>query len=70
MPTWWRLERALRFALLVLIALAAQIAIGISNVVFLVPLWLAVPHNAGGAFLLISLLMLNFHFSHRHASRP
>jgi cytochrome c oxidase assembly protein subunit 15 len=65
-----RLERARPIALLVLIALAAQIAIGISNVVFLVPLWLAVAHNAGGAFLLISLLMLNFHLSHRHASHP
>ncbi len=27
-------------------------------------------HGAGGAFLPISLLMLNFHPSHRHASQP
>jgi cytochrome c oxidase assembly protein subunit 15 len=63
-----RLERARPFALLVLIALAIQIAIGISNVVFLLPLWLAVAHNAGAGFLLIALLMLNFRLSHRYTS--
>jgi cytochrome c oxidase assembly protein subunit 15 len=49
--------------------LAIQIGIGVSNIAFLLPLWLAVAHNAGAAFLLAALLMLNFRLSHRHASR-
>jgi cytochrome c oxidase assembly protein subunit 15 len=57
------------FALLVLAALAIQVGIGVSNVVFLLPLWLAVAHNAGAAFLLAALLVLNFRLSHPHASR-
>jgi cytochrome c oxidase assembly protein subunit 15 len=55
------------WALLVLAALGIQIGIGVSNVVFLLPLWLAVAHNAGAAFLLTSLLMLNFRLSHAQA---
>jgi cytochrome c oxidase assembly protein subunit 15 len=62
-----RLQPARAFALLVLAALALQISIGIGNVVFLLPLWLALAHSAGAAFLLTALLMLNFRFSHRHA---
>ena len=37
--------------------LAAQIALGISNVVFGVPLWVAVAHNFGGVALLIALVL-------------
>ncbi len=37
--------------------LVAQIALGISNVVFGLPLWVAVAHNGFGALLLISLLL-------------
>ena len=63
-----RLKPVRPFALLVLAALAIQVGIGVSNVVFLLPLWLAVAHNAGAAFLLTSLLMLNFRLSHAQAS--
>jgi len=63
-----RLKPVRSCALLVLAALAIQIGIGVSNVVFLLPLWLAVAHNAGAAFLLASLLMLNFRLSHAQAS--
>jgi len=50
-----------RLAGLVLTALAAQIALGISNVVFHLPLPVAVAHNAGGAALLLTLVLVNYH---------
>lgn len=50
-----------RLAGLVLIALAAQITLGISNVVFHLPLQIAVAHNAGGAALLLSMVLVNYH---------
>ncbi len=48
-------------ALLVLVVL--QVALGISNVVFSLPLPVAVAHNAGAALLLMTLVVLNFRFS-------
>ncbi|MDR9751252.1 COX15/CtaA family protein [Pseudomonas sp. SZMC_28357] len=50
-----------RLAGLVLIALAAQISLGISNVIFHLPLPVAVAHNAGGAALLLTLVLVNYH---------
>ncbi|ROM66103.1 cytochrome b [Pseudomonas brassicacearum] len=50
-----------RLAGLVLIALAAQITLGISNVLFHLPLPVAVAHNAGGAALLLTLVLVNYH---------
>lgn len=50
-----------RLAGLLLIALAAQIALGISNVLFHLPLPVAVAHNAGGAALLLTLVLVNYH---------
>ncbi|MBV4486188.1 COX15/CtaA family protein [Pseudomonas sp. SWRI153] len=50
-----------RLAALVLIALAAQITLGISNVLFHLPLPVAVAHNAGGAALLLTLVLVNYH---------
>ncbi|MCB1939250.1 MAG: COX15/CtaA family protein [Rhodocyclaceae bacterium] len=44
---------------LVLIALAAQIGLGIANVMLHLPLALAVAHNAGAAVLLLVLVMVN-----------
>jgi cytochrome c oxidase assembly protein subunit 15 len=38
--------------------LAAQVALGISNVVLGLPLWVAVAHNAGAALLLFTLVGL------------
>lgn len=45
-------------AILVLVALALQVALGVSNVLFMIPLSVAVLHNAGGALLLASLVLL------------
>lgn len=41
-----------------LVLLAAQVALGISNVVFGLPLWVATAHNAGAALLLFTLVGL------------
>jgi cytochrome c oxidase assembly protein subunit 15 len=60
-----RPNRLRPFALLVLVALALQVGLGISNVLLQLPLALAVAHNAGAAFLLTALLMLNFRLSQR-----
>ena len=40
--------------------LVMQVSLGISNVVFSLPLWVAVAHNAGGALLLLTLVTLNY----------
>ncbi|WP_338519424.1 COX15/CtaA family protein [Alteromonas gracilis] len=54
-----------RIGVVMLSALTAQVALGISNVVFMLPLAVAVLHNAVAAFLLLSLLYLVFTlFSH------
>jgi cytochrome c oxidase assembly protein subunit 15 len=52
----------------VLVLLAVQVALGIANVAFGLPLWLAAAHNAGAALLLLAVVVLNF-FSFR-GSRP
>lgn len=41
-------------------ALVVQILLGISNVVYSLPLWLAIAHNGGAAVLLMVLVMLKF----------
>jgi len=43
-----------------LLLLVAQVTIGILNVVWLLPLWLATLHNFGAALLLCSVVMLKF----------
>ncbi|NDP47482.1 MAG: heme A synthase [Sulfuriferula multivorans] len=45
--------------LMICMALALQVTLGISNVLLSLPLALAVAHNAGAALLLSSLVMLN-----------
>ncbi len=45
----------------ILALLVIQVALGISNIIWSLPLWVAVAHNAGGAFLLISMVTLNYH---------
>ena len=42
----------------ILFFLVLQIGLGISNIIFSLPLWVAVAHNAVGALLLLSLLTL------------
>jgi cytochrome c oxidase assembly protein subunit 15 len=44
----------------ILALLVIQVVLGISNVIWSLPLWVAVAHNAGGAFLLLSLVTLNY----------
>lgn len=58
----WRLHRAglSRLGGLVLLALAVQVSLGISNVIFHLPLLVAVAHNAGGAALLLTLVLVNY----------
>ena len=48
------------FASMLLGALGLQVLLGISNVVFSLPLSVAVAHNAGAALLLAGMVMLNF----------
>lgn len=58
----WKLYRhgLGRLARLVLLALAVQIGLGISNVLFHLPLPVAVAHNAGGAMLLLCMVLVNY----------
>lgn len=61
--TAWRVfrERSLRRIGVALFALlAAQFALGVANVAFSLPLFLAAAHNAGAALLLGTLVVLNF----------
>ncbi len=45
---------------LLLAALSLQVALGISNVIFHLPLLVAVAHNLGGALLLLCLVLINY----------
>ena len=58
----WQLRRVglSRLAGLLLLALGVQISLGIGNVVFHLPLVLAVAHNAGGALLLLTMVLINY----------
>lgn len=58
----WKLHRhgLGRLARLVLLALAVQVGLGISNVLFHLPLPVAVAHNAGGAMLLLCMVLVNY----------
>ena len=48
--------------------LVLQVVLGLSNVLFNFPLWVAVAHNAVGALLLVVLVTLNYYlFSAREA---
>jgi cytochrome c oxidase assembly protein subunit 15 len=54
-----RARPARRAALLVLLLLATQLAIGSAMILRGVPLWLATAHNAGAALLLLATVSLN-----------
>ncbi|WP_397457669.1 heme A synthase [Pseudomonas asplenii] len=56
-----RLVGMSRLSGLLLCALAAQIGLGLSNVYFHLPLPVAVAHNAGGALLLLTVVLINYH---------
>lgn len=49
-----------RYALVLATALLIQISLGITNVLAMLPLGVAVAHNAGAALLLMSAVVLNF----------
>ena len=49
-----------RLANVLLGMLVLQLSLGISNIVFALPLWVAVAHNAGGALLLLTLVTRNY----------
>ena len=42
------------------VVLAVQFCLGLGNVIFQFPVWVAVAHNAVGAFLLVTLVTLTF----------
>jgi cytochrome c oxidase assembly protein subunit 15 len=57
----WRLGKtnsALAWPLAAVLSL--QLALGILNVVLVLPLWVATAHNAGGALLLLTLITVNY----------
>lgn len=56
----WRHPGTQTLAIKVGAVLALQIMIGIGNVVFQLPLWLAVAHNGGAALLLVTLILVNY----------
>jgi cytochrome c oxidase assembly protein subunit 15 len=49
-----------RSGMAVVLLLLLQFSIGVANVWFQLPLWLAVAHNAGAALLLGAVVVLNF----------
>lgn len=58
----WQLRRSGqgRLAGLLAVALGVQISLGVSNVVLHLPLAVAVAHNAGGALLLLTMVLVNY----------
>jgi len=58
---WQLLRVGLKgMAALLVLALAVQVGLGISNVMLHMPLALAVAHNAGGAALMLTLVLINY----------
>jgi cytochrome c oxidase assembly protein subunit 15 len=68
----FRLWRAAlpKLAGLLLLALALQISLGISNVLLHLPLAVAVAHNGGGAFLLLVTVLILYCLRTQTASEP
>lgn len=56
----WRHAGTQLLAMAVVGVLTLQIAMGIGNVLFQLPLWLAVLHNGGAALLLMTLVLVNY----------
>ena len=54
-----------RTTFMIALLLLVQLALGVSNVVFSLPLAIAVAHNAVGALLLIALVGLNYNLSRK-----
>ncbi|WBA84663.1 COX15/CtaA family protein [Endozoicomonas sp. GU-1] len=49
-----------KLMLLVMVMLTVQVALGLSNIIWSLPLSIAVAHNLGGALLLLSLVAYNY----------
>lgn len=58
----WKLAQANKKSLsrLLLVAMVVQLALGLSNIWFALPLEVAVAHNLGGAMLLLVLIKINY----------
>lgn len=56
----WRTPGAKALGAKVAGVLTLQLAMGIGNVVFQLPLWLAVAHNGGAALLVVTLILVNY----------
>ncbi|MDR9828851.1 COX15/CtaA family protein [Vibrio sp. FNV 38] len=56
----WRWASLKAEANLVLAVLVLQVCLGVANVVFHLPLWVAVAHNLGAASLLVAVLYTNY----------
>jgi len=55
-----RMSGMRRYGLALAAALILQVSIGITNVLAMLPISVAVAHNAGAALLLMSVVVLNF----------
>ncbi len=67
----WRLSRPQATQLLglvLMVAVAMQVLIGVANVVFSLPLWLAAAHNAGAALLVVVMVCVTYRLS--RVARP
>ena len=53
-------QRYKNFSIAVTFALLLQLGLGLANVIFGIPVWIAVAHNLFGAILLLCLLALNY----------
>lgn len=54
----------------ILVVLAAQLALGIGNVVYHLPLWMATAHNGGAALLLLSVVGALYGIQQHSRPRP
>jgi cytochrome c oxidase assembly protein subunit 15 len=71
----WQMHRAglKSLAGLLVLALGVQVGLGVSNVLYHLPLATAVAHNAGGAALMLTMTLINYRVrllyatSRRHA---
>jgi cytochrome c oxidase assembly protein subunit 15 len=55
-----RAQRHRGLALLLVLALLLQLSLGVANILLQLPLAVAVAHNAGGALLLLCLVLVNY----------
>jgi len=59
-----------KLAVLLVVALTIQVSLGISNVLFSLPLPVAVAHNGGAATLLLSMVLITYTLGRKGSSEP